>query len=322
MLTDDGTRGVTTTYAYTYIAGTVAVQQRTMTYPVVSAAQNGSGVSATRQEYLDMWGNLIWEMGPRGFIMYQGFDVPTGGLIQGIDDFNTNLPGQPSRPAGWTTPAGGGLNLVSDYQVDSLGRNTQELGPSHTIDLGGTATTVRAATWTVYQDYAQSGQASEIWMAQGYATGSAPNYTYTLIDPVSITRTDDDGRVTDQISAIRANKSGPLSPTDSFAQSSYCRWTNNLFSGAGELTGMRVYFAIPSTGQGVQGTNYNETDFAFDGMARQNRFQSPGLTITRTVFDPRSLPLSIWVGTNDPGATDSDPTGRRGAGQQHGRRPS
>ena len=306
---DDGTGAVATGYAYTYIPGTVAVQQRSTTYPVVPAAQNGSGVAATRQEYLDAWGNLIWEMGPRGFIMYQAFDVPTGGLLQRIDDFNTSLPGQPTPPSGWSTPAGGGLNLITTSQVDNLGRNTEELGPPHTVDLGGVATTVRTATWTVYQDYAQSGQASEVWMAEGYATGTAPNYTYTLVDPVSITRTDDDGQVTDQISAIRSNKSGPLSPSDTFAQSSYCRWTNNVYSGAGELTATRVYFAIPSTGPGVKGTNYNETDVAQDGMGRQNRVQSPGLTITRTVFDPRSLPLSIWMGTNDTGATDADPTG-------------
>ena len=34
-----------------------------------------------------------------------------------------------------------------------------------------------------------------------------------------------------------------------------------------------------------------------------------GGTITRTVHDPRGLALSVWVGTNDTGATDNDPTG-------------
>jgi len=33
------------------------------------------------------------------------------------------------------------------------------------------------------------------------------------------------------------------------------------------------------------------------------------ITITRTVHDPRGLALSVWVGTNDTGATDDDPTG-------------
>jgi len=34
-----------------------------------------------------------------------------------------------------------------------------------------------------------------------------------------------------------------------------------------------------------------------------------GGTITRTVHDPRGLALSVWVGTDDNGATDNDPTG-------------
>ena len=224
---DDGTGGVTTSYAYTFYSGTLAVQQRMTTYPAVSTAQNGSGVAATRTEYLDQLGNLVWEMGPRGFIIYQAYDSASGGLAQRIDDFDTSLPNQPAPPAGWTTPAGGGLNLITDYQVDSLGRTTQVLGPWHTIDIGGTATKIRAAAWTVYQDSTDSGAASEIWTAQGYATlasssfGSSSSsgsgdmggldYAFTLINPVSITRYDDDGRMTDEISAICGSTSGALS---------------------------------------------------------------------------------------------------------------
>ncbi|OYV91752.1 MAG: hypothetical protein B7Z73_05335 [Planctomycetia bacterium 21-64-5] len=307
---DDGTGAVTTSYAYAFYSGTNAVQQRTTTYPVVSTAQNGSGIAPTRHEYLDQLGNLRWEMGPRGFIMYQDFDAVTGGVLRRIDDFNTSLGGQPTPPAGWTTPAGGGLNLVTDYQVDGIGRPTQELGPSHTVSLNAVATVIRTATWTVYQDSTLSGAASEVWTAQGYATGTSPNYTYTLVNPVSITRYNDDGQMTDQISAIRGYTDGPLVATDTFQQSSYCRWTTNVYDDfTGQLTVTRVYFLIPASGAGAEGTNYNETDIGYDGMGRQNRVLAPGLTITRTVFDPRSLPLSLWVGTNDNGATDTDPTG-------------
>ena len=33
-------------------------------------------------------------------------------------------------PAGWTTPAGGGLNLVTTYEVDPLGRDVEMTAPS------------------------------------------------------------------------------------------------------------------------------------------------------------------------------------------------
>ena len=54
--------------------------------------------------------------------------------------------------------------------------------------------------------------------AAGYATESTPNSgdwdTFTLINPVSITKYDADGRVTDDISAVRASTSGKLTAGD------------------------------------------------------------------------------------------------------------
>jgi hypothetical protein len=44
------------------------VQQKTTTWPVISTAQNGSGVAAQMLEYFDTYGNLIWKMDERGFI--------------------------------------------------------------------------------------------------------------------------------------------------------------------------------------------------------------------------------------------------------------
>ncbi|MGH7134882.1 MAG: hypothetical protein ACREHD_04030, partial [Pirellulales bacterium] len=180
----------------------------------------------------------------------------------------------------------------------------QTLGPSHTIDVGGVATVVRTANWWVYQD-----AINQVWTAQGYATGTAPSYTFTLVNPVSITITDGDGNVTDQIQAVRSSTAGPLSPTDSFPRSTWSRWTHNSWNDNDQLTATQVYILIPASGSGAKGTNYNETDIAFDAMGRQNRVVNGGGTITRTVHDPRNLPLSIWIGTNDNGATDIDPTG-------------
>jgi RHS repeat-associated protein len=89
----------------------------------------------------------------------------------------------------------------------------------------------------------------------------------------------------------------------------HCRWTTNQYTDCCKLASTRVYYAIPSSGVGAAGVNYNETDFGYDFLNRRNRVVSPGGTITRTVFDARDLPISVWVGTNDTGATWSDPTG-------------
>ena len=92
---------------------------------------------------------------------------------------------------------------------------------------------------------------------------------------ITITIFDEIGRVTDQISAIRNTSLlppgtgwgegvlslGALSATDSFPQSSYCRWTTNQFTDCCKLASTRVYYSIPSTGTGTEGVNYNETRF-------------------------------------------------------------
>ena len=79
-------------------------------------------------------------MDERGFITGFTYDIPSGASSQRIDDVDTT---QVTAPAGWTTPAGGGLHLVTDYQFDAQGRTTQVLGPTHTIDLDGVATSIR-----------------------------------------------------------------------------------------------------------------------------------------------------------------------------------
>jgi RHS repeat-associated protein len=71
----------------------------------------------------------------------------------------------------------------------------------------------------------------------------------------------------------------------------------------------RVYKLIPASGTGTSGTNYDETDYGYDVMKRRNRTVSPGGTITDLVFEPRGLVVGTYVGTNDDGATENDPTG-------------
>ena len=110
-----------------------------------------------------------------------------------IDDVDTSI--ETDAPSGWSTPSGGGLNLVTDFESDNRGRITQVLAPSHAVDLsgtaggGGSATTIRRAAWTVYKE---SSTSIENWTGQGYQKVS--DSSYTLINPVSITKLDEDGR--------------------------------------------------------------------------------------------------------------------------------
>jgi RHS repeat-associated protein len=293
------TEDIETTYTYTFY-GTSSpwlpqIKTRTTTLPVIPNGtggqpdQNGNGQTYTRIDEYDIQGRLIKSTDEYAVVTQYEYDDVTGARLRMIEDQGS-----------------GRLNLVTDYAVDDLGRTIQVLGPVRSSDQGVNGQSVRSATWTVYKDVAH-----ETWSAKGCATGtnSGPSYNSSLVNPVAITKTNHDGQTTDQIAAVRADADGPLSPGDSFPQSSWIRWTANSYDDAGQGSSARVYHAIPDSGPGEPGENYGETTFGYDIMGRQNCVRSPGGTITRTVFDPRGLPTQTWIGTNDTGATDSDPDG-------------
>ncbi|QDU05521.1 hypothetical protein V6x_52590 [Gimesia chilikensis] len=305
----DQTKKIITSFAYTWYEGTCQVREKTTTLPVISTSQNGSGVANTRKEYFDEYGNLTWTMDERGYINQYIYDIPTGAITQQIQDVDSGAAS--GVPSGWVTPSGGGLNLVTDFEHDDQGRLTQSLGPTHTIDLEGVATDIRTATWYVYKSDSEENQ---IWQGQGYATGTSPSYTCTLINPVSILKLDKNGNSLESIQATRASTSGKLQPTDTFTQSSYVSWTTNQYTECCLLESTRIYHTIPSSGSGSSGTNYDQTDFGYDAMKRQNRTTTPGGTITFNVLDVRGNVTKTFIGTNDTGATNQDPTGGGTAG--------
>ena len=284
--------------------------QRTTTLPAVSAAQNGSGTSATRVERFDTFGNLVWTKNERGYIIHHEYDDRALRIstIQDVDDTFLTV------PSGWETPNDGGKHLETDYETDDLGRVTQILGPEHDIDQQ----TVRTATWMVYDDVNH-----EVRTAHGYAvsdgdgsssSSSSETYTYTLVNPVTIRKSDAGGKVLEEIQVVRASTSGKLSASDTFGQPSYTRWTTHHYNVYGQVTATRVYHTIPTSGNGASGTNYDEQRFGYDSRARLNVSATPGGTITRSVFDHHGNRTAEWIGTDDTDATDSDPTGNSATG--------
>ena len=159
-------------------------------------------------------------------------------------------------------------------------------------------------------------------MGQGYATGTGPGYTYTLINPVTLTNMDKDGRTLDRITSKRTTGSGALSLTDTFVQTDWQTWTSIQYDIQHRTIGQRVYHLIPASGTGsttspqvgTVGVNYGQTTLGYDALERKNRVVAPGGTITRTVWTTPQWIASVWVGTNDTGATDADPTGGGAAG--------
>ena len=188
-----GGTGVVTSYSYTWYTGMNQMASRTTTLPAIGSGQNGSGTSATTVELFDVYGNLTQKTDERGVVNTYTYDVVLGVMTQQALDT-------------------GGLNLVTDFTYDIYGRLIQTLGPSHTVVISGTATTVRKATWIVYTQSVLPGSGTwdldQVWTGQGYATGSSPSYTYTLIDPVAIQQNGKDGKNVDSITSHRTTGSG------------------------------------------------------------------------------------------------------------------
>jgi YD repeat-containing protein len=291
---------------------TFQVQELETTQPVVSTDENGSGVAGVSRQVFDRFGRVTWEMNQRGIVTYRSYVQSTGALLQRVEDANVDL--LPDPPAGW---AAYGQNLITDYVSDALGRITQERGPWHEVQLreADTApTAIRRVQFTAFDD-----ENHETRQAVGYMTGSEPSVLFTLVGAVQVTRRDANGRMVDDIQAVRCCPTGVLTPDEALPQNKWSRWTHHIHDPWGRLFATRVYHSIPNSGPhsplcgsdnvGEEGINYLETLYGYDHLGRRNRVVDATHTITRTVFDVRNLPVSQWTGTNDTGATDDDPTG-------------
>lgn len=302
-----GSNPATTSYDYEWRTDSSRILQKTTTLPVVSTDENGTGETYVQVERYDRFGNTQWLKDEIGVLVFQVFDPITGGLWQRITDVDTSRMDPGVVPPGWTTPVGGGLNLISDFECDTQGRNLQELGALHSCDLDGTAKLLRSAVFRVYLDGRR-----QTWVSQGYAVGDA----YRTLGPVYISQWDLRNRLTDEVQS--SNLGGEkIDGGDRFPQSCWTKWTRRLYSDEGLLLAACAYHTIPSSDRevdqnpvlGFKNDNFLETAYGYDVQDRRNKTVSPGGTITRVVLNARSLVTEQWIGTNDIGATDTNPAG-------------
>jgi len=311
---DDGaTLPIATSYQNYFYAGTVRLWQRTTTLPTVTTAQNGSNALTYQRMLYNLYGKLIWEQGPKGFVDNFSYDVCTGARIEHVRDVDPSVLSLPTTPEVWSRPAGlpAPLNLVTNFSVDDRGRTLERLGPIHEVQ--GEA--VRTADWNAYLDAEH-----EVRSARGFVVvdGSAPREV--LINPVAILRTDAEGVPRDSLQAVRqcacaspldapSAVAGRLTAAECFPRETWTAWSRTVPDDAGRTIAQRVYHAVPSCGDGAATDHYDETRYGYDAGGRRNKTVSPDGTVTRTVFDALGRSVATWVGTDDWGATDADPSG-------------
>lgn len=258
-------------------------KSRVTVLPFVSSGQNGPGpVPIAISEVVDEDGNLIWLRDERGFITHFQYRADLNRLTQRIDDVDGKLT---TLPSGWSMQPGGGRHLVTDFEYDDLTRLTRTLGPLHEVVDGGTAKAVRSLlkqTYTINDETSDD----QITIESGYLDTAE-----VILGPVSIREQDKTGRTTADLVVAASG--------DPAIQSDWQRWTSTQRNDKNQVTSVRVYHNIPTSGEGVVDTNYSETKFAYDAMGRRSRVESPDGTIARTLYDGRGRVTQVWVGTAD-----------------------
>ena len=284
----DGTGGETTSYSYTYFSGTNQVESVTTTLPAVTTDQNGSGDATTTVSVSNIQGQVVWTKDQAGVIGYIAYDPATGAVVEQINNVDTSVTSDYSGTAPWTTSSGNGLNQVTTYQVDALGRTVEQTDPDGNV------------TWTVYND-----PDHEVLTYTGWNST-----THTATGPTQVYREDWANGYTETLTMTAApsyaGTSGNYYPTGTETIGGVVSLTRDILNDAGQVTEEDDYFDLSgitysqSTVQlGTSGTNYYATLYGYDANGLLDRTETATGTIYRTVYDGQDRQVSTWVGTDD-----------------------
>ena len=187
-----------------------------------------------------------------------------------IDDVDTTQTGDfTGLPSGWSTPSGGGLHLISQSQVDGLGRPTEKTDPNGNVTYivyidtnyevrtypGWNSSThlPTGPTLDVHQDRPGSYVETLTMTATPNLTNNLPDGTEAIANIESLTRT-------------YTNSAGQQSSKDDYIN----------------LTGLTYG---TGTHIGTLNTNYVETSYAYDTRGRLSDTTLPTGTINHTDYD-------------------------------------
>ncbi|MCI0456510.1 MAG: RHS repeat protein, partial [Gemmataceae bacterium] len=287
-------------------------QQVTTTYNAVSTANNGSGTPTNSKSYMDEAGRRIWEKTTDGIINYWRYRTGDGQLEKTIEDADTGHPDftncTVTIPDGFES-SGTPMHLVTCYsykggiqgfspplcigcQLDAEGNtSTTGFGPtavSYTARLGdGRLVTLGFPRWEVQTgnyygpvSYSVTNHAGQIELEGVIKLTSG---AFTTADPTSFID-EGDADLRDAVAAI----------------GTVAQMTRHHYSQAGHrLLKSWEYSVIPTSGDGVEGQDYDEALYGYDDLGRITRSKDPTTTIQRTVYDTLGRVMEQWLGTND-----------------------
>ncbi len=303
----------TTSFAYTWFSGTNRIESVTVTEPTVTSGQNGPGTADTSTVFYDIHGRVIWSKDQAGFLSYTAYDTISGAVVKQITDVDTTQTSDfANLPSGWTTPSGGGLHLIDTFQVDMIGRTVQWIDPKGNV------------TWTVYNDSAHEVRVYRGWDASAHTT-TGPIEVYRQYWPVSGASSGQRTVYTESLttSATPTYDGTSNAPTgqETISASNIRSLARQITNNGGQVVDELLYFSLTgvtyatataylgSSSNDSSSGNYHSTVYGYDQRGRLNKTVTPSGTIYRTVYDALGRVVSEWVGTNDTGATSTNPAG-------------
>jgi YD repeat-containing protein len=288
---------LTTTYSYTFFPNTNIIQSQTTSLPTISTAHNGPGSPDVETTFFDVYGRPIWTKDPDGYIDYTEYDPGTGAVTKSIVDLqtaNTSDYNTATLPPGWSTPFSGGLNLVTLYVVDGLGRTTKLTDPNGNI------------TYTVYKDANH-----EVRTYPGWQTSTNLPTGPTIIMREDFSHSYEDGTYspsyieTMTISKAPNVTNGQPDGSETFSMSDVQSMSRRYVSAGGQVYRTDDYFNPSGTTYstdlylGTAGTNFYSTLYAYDSRGRLYHTTSPTGTISVTDYDGLGRHVDRKLGTSD-----------------------
>lgn len=287
----DATGGQTTTWSYGWFSGTAQAESITTTLPTVTTAQNGPNTATSTVVFNDEYGRPIWMKDADGFLSFVEYDTKTGAVVKTIADVDhTETSDFANLPSGWTTPGGGGLHLISTFEVDHMGRTTKSTAPNGRVD------------YTVYDD-----DAHEVRYYPGWISGSN-----VPTGPITVVREDRANGYTETFTMSATPSVSGNRPTGVESIANLESLSRSYRNKAGQVTHSDMYFNLTgvtystAANIGTLNTNYYRTTTDYGKQGGQvNRQVSAAGTITRTEYDSLGRATSVWVGTDDTPTTGS-----------------
>jgi RHS repeat-associated protein len=293
---DDGTGAQTTTMVYAWADSSQQLVSVTTILPIVTTEENGPNVAASMTTVYDANGRPVWTRDAAGIIGYTEYDPATGAVVKTIADVDTTLTteyigdlptvydsGTDTYVPWATLSSGAGLNLISTFEVDALGRTTKSVDPLGHI------------TYTVYNDADH-----EVRVYAGWNTT-----TNLPTGPITVIRENRVDGYTETLT-MSATPSAPSGvPTGTEGISDIQSLSRSYYNDAGQVTHTDDYFHVPSSGDansasfGTLDTDFYRTSYSYDELGQLNKTVTDAGTITRTEFDGLGRMISIWVGTDD-----------------------